>query len=111
MFPEKKFIGLSRTAGSAIYITGLLYFISPVYTITLDGNSTDVDGVRDSGPFICSPLFSATNLDANVEHTIRLSVKGPSPNRNMTVDPDGKATVFGLANLMYAWGTFSTRRN
>ncbi|PPQ90524.1 hypothetical protein CVT25_015814 [Psilocybe cyanescens] len=88
--------------GSAIYITGLLYSLSPIYTVTLDGNSTDVDGVRASGPFICSSLFSASNLDPNVEHTIRLSVKEASPNRNMTIDPNGQFTTFGLANLMCA---------
>ncbi|KAH9477740.1 hypothetical protein JR316_0009967 [Psilocybe cubensis] len=88
--------------GSGIYITGVLNSLSPVYTVDLDGTSKDVDGVVDSLPFTCAPLFSATNLDPNVEHTIRLSIKGPSPNRNMTVDPDGKFLTFAMANFMYA---------
>ncbi|KAF8801885.1 hypothetical protein BYT27DRAFT_7146961 [Phlegmacium glaucopus] len=87
--------------GSAIYINSLLDSLSPIYTVTLDGNSTDVDGFRPSAPFICSPLFSATNLDPSVEHTIRLSIKGPSPNRNTTIDPTGSATIFSLINFMF----------
>jgi hypothetical protein len=31
-------------AGSAIYINSLLDAFSPVYTVNLDGNSTNVDG-------------------------------------------------------------------
>ncbi|CAA7268926.1 unnamed protein product [Cyclocybe aegerita] len=98
--------------GSAIYITALLLSISPIYTITLDGQSTDVDGVRPSRAFTCAPLFSSSSeLDPTVEHTIRLSIKGPSPNRNMTVDPAGQSTVFGLVNFIYTVPEASSASN
>ncbi|KAF8970557.1 hypothetical protein BDZ97DRAFT_1789772 [Flammula alnicola] len=97
--------------GSAIYVTGLLYSISPIYTVTLDGQATDVDGVRPSGPFICAPLFSAANLDPNADHTIKLAVKGPSPARNMTLDPQGKDAVFGLVNFIYTVPNGSSASN
>ena len=51
------------------------------------------------GTFGCFNLFSATNLDPSIEHTIRLSVEGPSPNRNMTLDPIGANAVFSLINF------------
>jgi len=86
--------------GSAIYINSLLFELSPIYTVTLDGESTDVDGVRDSRPFFCFTLFNKTGLDPNIDHEIRLSVKGPSPSRNMTVDPDGTSFSFSLINFM-----------
>ncbi|KAF8968741.1 hypothetical protein BDZ97DRAFT_1797798 [Flammula alnicola] len=97
--------------GSAIYVTGLLYSISPIYTVTLDGQATDVDGVRPSGAFVCAPLFSAANLDPNAEHTITLAVKGPSPTRNMTLDPQGKDAVFGLVNFIYTVADGSSASN
>jgi len=87
--------------GSAVYINSGLDENSPIYTVTLDGQSTDVDGVRPSLAFTCAPLFSQTNLDPTIEHTITLSVKGPSPNRNMTVDPDGTIQVFSLIDIIY----------
>jgi len=90
--------------GSAIYITGLLDSLSPLYTVTLDGTSTDVDGVVSSPPFICAPLYSKTGLDPNVEHQISLSVKGPSPNRNQSITDSEDAYVFGLVNFVYTEG-------
>ncbi|KDR69403.1 hypothetical protein GALMADRAFT_919597 [Galerina marginata CBS 339.88] len=86
--------------GSAIYINSALFDISPMYTVTLDGQATDVDGVRPSRTFICAPLFSKTGLDPAVEHTIQLSVKGPSPNRNTTTDPNGSDLGFSLIDFM-----------
>jgi len=90
-----------KFTGSAIYVNSGLDEISPIFTVTLDGQSTDVDGVRPSPGFTCAPLFSKTDLDPTVEHTITLSVKGPSPNRNMTVDPNGTALVFSLIDFIY----------
>ncbi|KAF8887648.1 hypothetical protein CPB84DRAFT_1786791 [Gymnopilus junonius] len=60
----------------------------------------DVDGVRPSRAFTCSTLFSKTGLDPTAQHTISLTVKGPSPNRNMTEDPNGTAQLFSLINFM-----------
>ncbi|KDR72350.1 hypothetical protein GALMADRAFT_143192 [Galerina marginata CBS 339.88] len=86
--------------GSAIYINSALTDVSPVYTVTLDGQSTDVDGVRPSVSFTCASLFSQTGLSTTNEHTVTLSVKGPSPNRNMTEDPAGVLEVFSLIDFM-----------
>ena len=72
---------------------------TPIYTITLDENSTDVGGARPSPPHICSPLFSQTSLDPNKEHEIHLSIKGLSPNRNQSI-PNGDPTfVISLINF------------
>lgn len=87
--------------GSAVYINSALDTISPIYTVTLDGQSTDIDGVRPSLGFTCALLFSQTNLDPTIEHTITLSVKGPSPNRNITLDPNGTSQVFSLIDFIY----------
>jgi len=97
--------------GSAIYVTGLLFSISPIYTVNLDRQSTDVDGVRPSPSLTCSLLFSLANLDPNVDHIIKLSIKGPSPKRNMTLDPQGKVTVFGLVNFIYTLSDGSATHN
>ncbi|KAF8968743.1 hypothetical protein BDZ97DRAFT_326939 [Flammula alnicola] len=76
-----------------------------MYTVTQDGQSTDVDGARPSSFFACSPLFSASNLDPNVSHTIRLSIKGPSPTRDMfrDSDPEGRDTLFGPVLACTGW--------
>jgi len=87
--------------GTAIYINSLLDDLSPIYTVTLDGQSTDVDGVRDSLPFFCYPLYSQSGLDPKVEHEIRLSVKGPSPTRNQTIPGSDDAFNFALINFIY----------
>ena len=86
--------------GSAIYVNSGLDDISPIFTVNLDGQSTDVDGVRSSRAFTCDILFSKTGLDPTVEHTIALTVKGPSPNRNMTTDPEGTSLVFSVIDFM-----------
>lgn len=82
--------------GSAIYIESLLNSLSPIYTVTLDGESTDVDGVRPSGAFVCAPLFSKAGLDPSVEHKVRMSVKGQSPNRNTSIPNSENSFVFSL---------------
>ncbi|KAJ6469466.1 hypothetical protein C8R45DRAFT_1218570 [Mycena sanguinolenta] len=74
--------------GSAIYMNALLDDISNVYTVTLDGNSTDLDGVRSGGELLCYTLFSQTGLDPTVEHNISLSIKGLSSTRNTTLGND-----------------------
>ncbi|KAK7677873.1 hypothetical protein QCA50_019185 [Cerrena zonata] len=85
--------------GSALYITALLDSESPEFTVTIDGNSTDADGARPGTiPFDCFTLFSTAGLDPNVEHTVNLTIKGPSPNRNMTFQP---STIFSLVNYTY----------
>ncbi|RDB31049.1 hypothetical protein Hypma_000090 [Hypsizygus marmoreus] len=90
--------------GSAIYINSLLNYFSPIYTVTLDGQSTEVDGVRPSGVFICAPLFSQTGLDPEVEHTIRLSVKGASPTRNTTRPNSENSFAFSVISFVYTEG-------
>ncbi|KAF9458042.1 hypothetical protein BDZ94DRAFT_1271670 [Collybia nuda] len=77
--------------GSAIYISSLLNFFSPIYTITLDGNSTDVDGVGSSG----------TGLDPNIEHKVQLSANGPSPNRNTSFAESENKYVFSLLSYTF----------
>ncbi|KAJ7931235.1 hypothetical protein B0H13DRAFT_1594665 [Mycena leptocephala] len=74
--------------GSAIYMNALLDDISNIYTVTLDGKSTDVDGVRAGGALLCYTVFSQSNLDPTVEHNISLSIKGLSPARNTTLGND-----------------------
>ncbi|KAF8217745.1 hypothetical protein K438DRAFT_1557477 [Mycena galopus ATCC 62051] len=74
--------------GSAIYMNALLDDISNIYTVTLDGNSTDLDGVRPDGELLCYTLFSQSSLDPTVEHNISLSIKGLSPTRNTTLGND-----------------------
>ncbi|KAG5653239.1 hypothetical protein H0H81_001622 [Sphagnurus paluster] len=98
--------GASGTAsfsfnGTAIYIESALDSLSPIYTITLDGQSTDVDGVRQSAPFICAPLYSQTGLDPTVEHSVKLSVKGPSPNRNTSITNSENFFTFSLISFTY----------
>ncbi|GLB40577.1 hypothetical protein LshimejAT787_0804480 [Lyophyllum shimeji] len=90
--------------GTAIYIQSLLDSLSPIYTVTLDGKSTDVDGVRPSLPFVCAPLFSRTGLDPNVEHKVRLSVKGPSPDRNTSIEGSENFFTFSLISFTYTDG-------
>ncbi|KAJ6532744.1 hypothetical protein DFH09DRAFT_1182142 [Mycena vulgaris] len=85
--------------GSAIYMNALLDDISNTYTVTLDGKSTDVDGVRPGGPLLCYTLFSQTGLDPAVEHNISLSIKGLSPTRNTTLG-GGNTFVFFLDNFV-----------
>ena len=83
--------------GSAITITSLLTSFSSLYTITIDGNGTTVDGARPSTrAFDCFTLFSTAGLDPNVEHTVNLTVKGVSPNANTTLG--GGGLVFSLVN-------------
>ncbi|KAJ7054507.1 hypothetical protein C8F01DRAFT_1324099 [Mycena amicta] len=74
--------------GSAIYMNSLLDDISNVYTVTLDGKSTDIDGVRPGGLLVCETLFSQTGLDPTVEHNISVAIKGLSPTRNTTLGND-----------------------
>jgi len=90
--------------GSAIYIHSLLFDLSPIYTVTLDGSSTDVDGVRSSGPFICDTLFSKTGLDPNVDHNIALTIKSVSPNRNQSIAGSDDTFIFSLINFIYTVG-------
>ena len=73
---------------------------TPIYTIALDGNSTDVGGARPSPPHICSPLFSQTSLDPNKEHEIHLSIKGFSPNRNQSIPNSDPTFVLSLISFM-----------
>ncbi|KAK7677861.1 hypothetical protein QCA50_019173 [Cerrena zonata] len=85
--------------GSALYITSLLNSMSPEFTVTIDGSAIDVDGARPGFlPFDCFTLFAKTGLDPNVEHAVNLTIKGPSPNRNMTFPP---STAFSLVNYTY----------
>ncbi|KAF8184756.1 hypothetical protein BJ912DRAFT_853035 [Pholiota molesta] len=88
--------------GSAIYVNSLLFDLSPLYTVTLDGNATDVDGFRSSVTFQCDTLFSRTGLDPTVNHTISLAVKSQSP--SATASPGASSSnifVFSLINFMY----------
>lgn len=87
--------------GTALYINSLLNDLSPVYTVTLDGTDTDVDGVRNSLPFTCYLLYSQTNLDPTVDHVVRLSVKGASPTRNQTIHGSENSFNFALINFLY----------
>ncbi|KAF8072087.1 hypothetical protein FPV67DRAFT_919583 [Lyophyllum atratum] len=90
--------------GSAIYIDSLLNFWSPIFTVTIDGKSTDVNGVRSPSNFICAPLFSQTGFDPNVEHKVRLSVKGPSPNRNTSNPHNEDFITFSLISYTFTEG-------
>lgn len=86
------------TIGSAIYVNSLLSANSPLYTVTLDGTPTDIDGYRPSNNFTCNTLFSQTGLDPNVQHNITLATKGASPSK-----PAGNSngiSVFSLINFM-----------
>ncbi|KAJ7098280.1 hypothetical protein C8R44DRAFT_811248 [Mycena epipterygia] len=74
--------------GSAIYMNTLLDDISNTYTVTLDGKSTDIDGVRPGGPLLCYTLFSQSGLDPTAEHNISVSIKGLSLTRNTTLGND-----------------------
>ncbi|KAF9028126.1 hypothetical protein BDZ89DRAFT_776754 [Hymenopellis radicata] len=82
--------------GSAIYINSLQFMFSPLYTVTLDGASTDVDGWVDDNFFTCArPLFSQTGLDPGVEHEVRLATKGASPSNN-----ESGSDAFGIFSLV-----------
>ncbi|KAF9558911.1 hypothetical protein CPC08DRAFT_751209 [Agrocybe pediades] len=89
--------------GSAIYVTSALWQVSPIYTVTLDGQSSDVNGARDHIPFDCFNLFSKTGLDPNAEHTISVKVKEASPpnaytSNHTTLQGD---LTFSLVNFIY----------
>jgi len=90
--------------GSAIYINSVLSFLSPIFTVTIDGQSTDVDGVRDSKALSCFPLYAQTGLDPNVEHQIKLSVKGASPNRNTSIPNSETLFAFSFVSFVYTAG-------
>ncbi|KAF8184735.1 hypothetical protein BJ912DRAFT_1144511 [Pholiota molesta] len=95
--------------GSAIYINSLLFDLSPLYTVTLDGNATDVDGFRSPANFQCDTLFSRTGLDPTVNHTISLAVKSQSP--SATPSPGAASSnifVFSLINFIYTAEDSST---
>jgi len=95
--------------GSAVYINSVLDQLSPIFTVTLDGKATDVDGVRDSRAFSCYTLFSQTGLDPTGQHQIKLSVKGPSPNRNISIPNSDSAFVFSLVNFVYTTDDVATK--
>ncbi|KAF9076340.1 hypothetical protein BDP27DRAFT_1314294 [Rhodocollybia butyracea] len=88
--------------GTAIFINSLQYQFSPEYTVTLDGESTDVDGYAvppANSPFSCAaPLFSKSGLDKNSEHTIVLATKGRSPSRT---DSQTDVGEFSLISFVY----------
>jgi hypothetical protein len=67
--------------GSAIYIRSLLSDQSPLYNVTLDGHSTNVNGSIPTQSFDCRTLYSKTDLDPKVEHTVRLSISNLSPSQ------------------------------
>ncbi|KAF5382077.1 hypothetical protein D9615_004233 [Tricholomella constricta] len=90
--------------GSAVYITSALHNLSPIYTVTLDGKSTDVDGARESGPFICSTLFAQEGLDPSMVHQVRLNIKGPSPTRNQSIPDSDQRFGFSLISFTYTEG-------
>ncbi|KAF9061383.1 hypothetical protein BDP27DRAFT_1429036 [Rhodocollybia butyracea] len=88
--------------GTAIFINSLQYQFSPEYTVTLNGESTDVDGYAvppANSSFSCAaPLFSKSGLDKNSEHTIVLASKGRSPSRT---DSQTDVGVFSLISFVY----------
>ncbi|KAF8914653.1 hypothetical protein CPB85DRAFT_1297617 [Mucidula mucida] len=84
--------------GSAIYINSLMYSVSPLYTVTLDGKETEVDGFADVMLFSCEkPLFSQSGLDPTVEHEIALATKGVSP----STATNQTGAVFSLISFVY----------
>ncbi|KAK1230224.1 hypothetical protein PQX77_006689 [Marasmius sp. AFHP31] len=90
--------------GSALRITSLLHFLSPIYNVDIDGKITEADGAqiaKDSGPFTCFTLFTIAGLDPRVEHTVNLTVKGASPNRNTTNERDGQVTIGSFSLINY----------
>ncbi|KAJ7583224.1 hypothetical protein C8J56DRAFT_1054983 [Mycena floridula] len=70
--------------GDAIYLNGLSASVSGVFTVTINGDSTDVDGYGPSAPFVCKTLFSKTGLDPTSQHTISVALKGASPQSTLT---------------------------
>ncbi|KAF9474905.1 hypothetical protein BDN70DRAFT_924330 [Pholiota conissans] len=106
---QSKDSGASFTfKGSAIYINSLLFSLSPLYTVTLDGTAVDVDGFRTSKAFSCETLFSRTGLDPTSEHTISLAIKGVSPNSTDTSDG---IFDFSLINFIYTTEDSATSSN
>ncbi|KAF8173102.1 hypothetical protein BJ912DRAFT_1047015 [Pholiota molesta] len=87
--------------GSAIYINSLLFNLSPLYTVTLDGNATDVDGFSASNMFLCEMLFSRTGLDPTVNHAIALAIKSQSPNATRPPTLPDDVFDFSLINFIY----------
>ncbi|KJA26670.1 hypothetical protein HYPSUDRAFT_36391 [Hypholoma sublateritium FD-334 SS-4] len=96
--------------GSAIYINSLLSSDSPLYTVTLDGISADIDGYKSSNSFVCETLFSQTGLDPKVQHTITLATKGASPSNPGGISGGNGVLIFSLINFIYTSenSTFST---
>ncbi|KAK1225011.1 hypothetical protein PQX77_012080 [Marasmius sp. AFHP31] len=76
-----------KFTGISLRITSLLGNTSPVYNVEIDGNSTEVDGalMAQHQDYNCYVLYSVDGLE-DVEHTVVLSVKGPSSNRNVSAD-------------------------
>ncbi|KAF9262317.1 hypothetical protein L218DRAFT_960449 [Marasmius fiardii PR-910] len=99
--------------GSALYIRSLLNDISPTFNIDIDGKVTEADGAqigKDARAFDCFTLFSVEGLDAGVEHTVNLTVKGASPNRNKTFETGGSVTTGPFSLISYTY-TASNQTN
>ncbi|KAJ8072412.1 hypothetical protein PM082_015971 [Marasmius tenuissimus] len=91
-----------KFTGISLRITSLIGDTSPVYDVKLDGNSTEVDGalMARHQDYTCYVLYSIDGLE-DIEHTVVLSVKGPSPNRNTSADgPNGEPNMgqFSIVN-------------
>lgn len=84
--------------GSAVYVNTLLNWFSPEFNVTIDGETTSVQGNRDSGAFTCSMLFQGTGLDANSEHELSVIITGPG--LNSTLSDGSVLTQFLLDNII-----------
>ncbi|KAK1221874.1 hypothetical protein PQX77_015308 [Marasmius sp. AFHP31] len=99
-----------KFTGSSLRITSLIGNTSPLYNIEIDGNTTVVDGANMPGTereYTCYTLYSVDGL-SDSEHTVFITVKGPSPNRNMSADvANGSPNLGQLSIVNYTYTTNS----
>ncbi|KAE9394299.1 hypothetical protein BT96DRAFT_923640 [Gymnopus androsaceus JB14] len=75
-----------------------------IYFPKTDGAPASIDGFRDSGPLLCTTLFSQEGLDNSTEHEISVLVAGFSPSANETVQNE-EATFWPLLLLFHQFTT------
>jgi len=86
--------------GTAIYLNALTFTFTSVVSISIDGGEpTDLDTFRPNGSIGCATLFSKTGLSPGTNHTISITLKGPSPQLPSN-ETDGAIQMFMLDQLV-----------
>lgn len=77
----------SNFLGSAVYYNSIANYDGNILSITLDNDpAVQVTAVAPSLEYQCQLLFSKTNLDTTVQHTLNIQLVGLSPETQPGVD-------------------------